>query len=277
MNRFALYEERTSAMLTIGEFSRRSGLSARMLRHYDALSLLRPAHIGEENRYRYYDETQLSVLRQIETLKSYGFPLGEIPELLTLPREELAGRLHRRRLKAYDELNALRRSLHRMEDLLLEMEDTAMIANKYSVIVMTIPAQRVFGLRRTISVGETHALFQELYAQMEARGLKRAGAAQLLYLGNSFDYSQMEVEAQVQVAGDHPDVKDLPEQTCVATTHIGPYEELKGAYEAVGGWIGRQEEYEVSGPAIERYLKDEDAVSDPMELETGILFPVSRK
>ena len=45
----------------------------------------------------------------------------------------------------------------------------------------------------------------------------------------------------------------------------------------MGGWIGRQEEYEVSGPAIERYLKDEDAVSDPMELETGILFPVSSK
>ena len=32
-------------MLTIGEFARLAGVSARMLRHYDALGLLVPTHV----------------------------------------------------------------------------------------------------------------------------------------------------------------------------------------------------------------------------------------
>ena len=60
-------------MYTIGEFSKLSHISARMLRYYDAMGLLRPAYTGEENGYRYYDAAQLSVLYQIETLKGFGF------------------------------------------------------------------------------------------------------------------------------------------------------------------------------------------------------------
>lgn len=40
-------------MLTIGEFSRLSHVSPRMLRHYDALGLLRPETVGD-NGYRYF-------------------------------------------------------------------------------------------------------------------------------------------------------------------------------------------------------------------------------
>ena len=40
-------------MLTIGDFSRLSRITPRMLRHYDALGLLRPEEVGD-NGYRYY-------------------------------------------------------------------------------------------------------------------------------------------------------------------------------------------------------------------------------
>ena len=40
-------------MYTIGEFSNLAHVSARSLRYYDAMGLLRPAHMGE-NGYRYY-------------------------------------------------------------------------------------------------------------------------------------------------------------------------------------------------------------------------------
>ena len=55
-------------MLTIGEFSRLSHVSARMLRYYDAMGLLRPDRVGE-NGYRYYSESQLMDLVRIERLK----------------------------------------------------------------------------------------------------------------------------------------------------------------------------------------------------------------
>ena len=48
-------------MLTIGDFSRLSRVTPRMLRHYDALGLLRPEAVGD-NGYRYYRQEQLSAL-----------------------------------------------------------------------------------------------------------------------------------------------------------------------------------------------------------------------
>ena len=113
-------------MLTIGEFSRLGHISARMLRHYDSIGLLHPARIGEENGYRYYDERQLAVLAKIEKLKGYGFPLSCIPELLGLPEAELARRLHARRLQAHRELTEMRRSIRRMEEDVIRMEELTM-------------------------------------------------------------------------------------------------------------------------------------------------------
>ncbi len=263
-------------MYTIGEFSKLCHVSSRMLRHYNAIGLLCPAYVNDDNGYRYYDEAQLPVLMQIENLKEYGFSLAQISELLTLSKEELAMRIHAQRLKAYDELRVLRENLRRMEDDIMKMEGKSMVQDKYHIIVMNTPSQRVFGIRKKISIAEIHDLFQELLQKMKAQGLKRAGATQLLYHGKEFSYENMDVEAQVQVSGDGEEVQEIPAQLCVATTHIGPYETVKYAYDAIAFWLTEHPKYKISGPAIERYLKDENSVSDPEEYETGILFPVEK-
>ena len=82
-------------MLTIGEFSRLSRVSPRMLRHYDALGLLRPEAVGE-NGYRYYRQEQLSALIRIQWLNGYGFSLHEIGPLLELEDRALLERLRQR-------------------------------------------------------------------------------------------------------------------------------------------------------------------------------------
>lgn len=261
-------------MLTIGEFSKLSHVSSRMLRYYDSMGLLCPAHMGKENGYRYYDTLQLKTLLKIENLKQYGFSLAEIREMLPLPQEALAQKIHCRALKAYEELNSMRKTLRQMEDDLMKMEESGLMQEKYHVIVMETPPQRVFSIRRKINIGEVHGLFQELKQEMQQRGLKRAGATQLLYHGEEFSYESMDVEAQAQVTRDSPDVCDIPAQLCAAATHIGPYEEIHYAYSALCSWIADHPEYKICGPAIERYLKDESSVKSPEELETGILFPI---
>lgn len=263
-------------MFTIGEFSKLNHVSARMLRHYDAIGLLRPAHVGAENGYRYYDAAQLSVLMQIETLRGFGFSLSETAGLLPLAPQELAKRIHMQRLEAHRELNALRRTIRKMEDAILKMEGTGMSYEKYQIIVMEVPEQRVFGLRRTISVDQTHSLFEDLHREMERRGLKRTGPTQLLYHGREFSYESMDVEAQAAVSGDGPDVQILPACQCAAATHTGPYETVKYAYDALSKWFAQHPEYEICGPAMERYLKDEEMANNPEELETGILFPLRK-
>ena len=69
----------------IGEFSEISGISKRMLRHYDKLDLFGPVALNEENGYRYYSENQMVELRKIQFLKDLGFTLTAIKDLMNKP------------------------------------------------------------------------------------------------------------------------------------------------------------------------------------------------
>ncbi len=260
-------------MLTIGEFSRLSRVSARMLRYYDNLGLLRPEEVGE-NGYRYYKQEQLIDILRIERLKGYGFPLSEVRELLTLPEGELAQRLHHRRLELYGELKALRDTLRRLEADILQLEGKNM-SSKYHVIMIEDPEQKVFSLRRTINVSEFHDLFMDLQREAEKRGMKQAGPIQSLYHGEEFNYDHMDVEAQMVVASDGPGVTVKPQCTCAAVRHRGPYKDIHEAYNTLCAWMAEHPEYKVCGPAIERYLNAPDD-TDPADLETGVLFPVKK-
>ena len=69
-------------MLKIGEFSKLSRVSIRMLRHYDDIGLLPPAEIDRFTGYRYYSPDQLPVVGRITALKDMGFQLAEIVKIL---------------------------------------------------------------------------------------------------------------------------------------------------------------------------------------------------
>ena len=78
-------------MLRIGEFSKLSRVSVRMLRHYDEIGLLKPAEIDRFTDYRYYREDQLPVAGRIAALKEMGFSLADIVRILAVydDREKL--------------------------------------------------------------------------------------------------------------------------------------------------------------------------------------------
>lgn len=264
-------------MYTIGAFSKLSHLSARMLRYYDALGLLRPARVDPETGYRYYDSAQLVRLEAIRRLRDYGFSLAEVPELLELEQGELALRLRQRRLDAYRELAGLRAQVRRLEEELMQMEDIDMLKNTYQVILLPDPPRRMLTLRRTIAMSQIHDLFQDLRQEAAKRGLRQSGPTQSAYLGCEFNYEHMDMEAQMEVEGADPGIRTIPGGLYAATTHRGSYETLQYAYNAVCGWLGEHPEYRVCGPALERYLKDETSGAPPEEYETGILFPVEKQ
>lgn len=67
---------------TIGEFSRRTGLSVRALRLYDELGVLRPAFVDPRSGYRLYDASQAGVATLIRLLRASDFPLPIVSEIL---------------------------------------------------------------------------------------------------------------------------------------------------------------------------------------------------
>lgn len=71
-------------MLKIGEFSKLSRVSVRMLRHYDEIGLLKPAETDRFTDYRYYREEQLPTVCRITALKDMGFSLADIVRILEI-------------------------------------------------------------------------------------------------------------------------------------------------------------------------------------------------
>ena len=69
-------------MFRIGEFSRIARVSARLLRYYDELGLLRPAYVDPSSGYRYYRPAQANQAEAIRILRSVDMPLEEIGAVL---------------------------------------------------------------------------------------------------------------------------------------------------------------------------------------------------
>ncbi|MFE7136031.1 MerR family transcriptional regulator, partial [Streptomyces sp. NPDC057638] len=70
--------------MLIGEVARRSGVSARMLRHYESLGLVRPS-ARTEGGYREYSAADVRRLFHIESLRSLGLSLRDAGRALDDP------------------------------------------------------------------------------------------------------------------------------------------------------------------------------------------------
>jgi DNA-binding transcriptional MerR regulator len=85
---------------SITQVARMSGVTARTLRHYHEIGLLRPAYVAA-NGYRYYEREQLLRLQEILLLRELGMGLGGIGEMLAGSTDRAdALRRHRARLLA---------------------------------------------------------------------------------------------------------------------------------------------------------------------------------
>ena len=75
--------EEPTALLSIGEFAQRSGLSISALRFYGDCGLLVPARIDGSSGYRYYEAHQLREATLLRHLRALEMPIAEIQSFLT--------------------------------------------------------------------------------------------------------------------------------------------------------------------------------------------------
>ena len=72
--------------MNIGQASKASGVTTKMIRYYDEIGLVRPSARTDSN-YREYDEREINELRFIRRARSLGFSMPEITQLLSLWRD----------------------------------------------------------------------------------------------------------------------------------------------------------------------------------------------
>lgn len=74
-------------LVTIKDAAAATGVSAKMIRHYESIGLI-AAPTRTENRYRHYNETEVHELGFIRRARDLGFPIEDIRHLLALWRDK---------------------------------------------------------------------------------------------------------------------------------------------------------------------------------------------
>src|SRR5437773_10906878 len=130
-------------MFSIGEFARLGRVSVRMLRHYDAIGLLRPATVDPASGYRFYRADQLRRLNRVVALKDLGFTLEQVRAILDdqVNADQLRGMLRLRRAQLEAQLAADAARLAGVEARLKMIETEGRMSTEDVVVKQVAPVR----------------------------------------------------------------------------------------------------------------------------------------
>jgi Cu(I)-responsive transcriptional regulator len=104
----------------IGEAAKRSGVSAKMIRHYESLGLLKEARRTDAG-YRLYDDADVHTLRFVRRARDLGFAIKEIQQLVNLWQNRRRASADVRRI-AQAHITALETKIHELQGMRRTLE-----------------------------------------------------------------------------------------------------------------------------------------------------------
>jgi len=270
-------------MFSIGDFARHGRVSVRMLRHYDAIGLLRPAYVDQVTGYRSYDARQLSRLNRVVALKELGFTLQQVQAILDekVGVEELRGMLRLRQAELQSQITTDTARLAQVEARLQIIErEGAMPAD--DVQIKRIPGVRVAELTGTAASFEPESitpviqpLYDALCGRLDRVGLTPTGPA-IAWYEDSPDGDGVLVHATLPVdaepGSDHDfAIVDLPEIEQAATiVHRGSMDDVMPTIQTLAVWMDANG-YRSAGYNRELYIEcGEDREAWVTELQEPI-------
>ncbi len=271
-------------MLKIGDFSKLSRVSIRMLRYYDEMGLLTPSATDRFTGYRYYSEDQLVAVGRITALKNMGFSLSAVRDILSEYDEKEKLEKYLSQKKA--ELLALSQSTE--EKLMLL--DTAMKRLRkdekmnYNVTLKTLPERYAACVRMTVAKYSDEGLaWQTLMRETSHMHLTADDPCYhtVTFHDGEYKESGADIEVQMTVRGHYEDTehvrfRTLAPVTFAGTTFKGGYDLIGEANAAVAEWVNSNG-YEFSGPMFNIYHVSPKDTDDPDKFVTEVCCPVTKK
>ena len=250
-------------MLRIGDFSKLSRISIRMLRHYDEIGLLHPDSVDDFTGYRYYSEDQLPLAGRIQTLKSLGFGLSVIKEIIDKYEDtaEMERFLRVKRRELETEAEAVRQKLTLLDSTLKWLRKDGNLMD-YNVTLKTIPERYVASVRQVIPAYDCEGMLWEMMnRELEPQKVQQASPCY-----GAGEYQDTE----------HVRFKTVPPIQIASATYKGSYEQIPRVNEAVANWVV-ENGYDFDGKSFCIYHVSPGQTSDPEELVTEVCFPVKKK
>jgi PPM family protein phosphatase len=174
-------------LLTIGEFARASRLSAKALRLYDELGLLRPVVVDPGNGYRRYAPEQLEQARLVAWLRRIGMPLAEIRIVVGLSGADAARAVERYWRRVEADTDARRELAVTLVEYLSRKDSTmsTALAVKYAVRTdrgLVRPANQDFAYagEQLLAVADGYGKSGASASEAAVTALKQVGVGDLL-------------------------------------------------------------------------------------------------
>lgn len=272
-------------MLKIGDFSKLSRISIRMLRHYDEVGVLHPECVDAFTGYRYYSETQLPKAGQIQTLRSLGFSLAVMKEILEQNGEALQMEqfLVAKKEELIQEMDKTRQKLQLLDSTLKWLRKDGNLMD-YNVTLKTMPERYVASVRQVIPAYNREGILWELMCkELASQKVQHATPEYGLAIFHDEGHKEQDpdVEIQVSVTGNYKDTehvkfKTVPPILIASATYKGSYDQVSRVNAAVANWVV-ENGYNFAGKSFCIYHVSPAQASDPDELVTEVCFPVEKK
>ena len=260
-------------MLRIGEFARRGRVSVKALRHYEAIGLLKPAHVDAATGYRSYEAGQLDDLHRLMVLRALGLSLERIRQVLQddPSPERMRRLLDERRATVARRIDAEQAQLAAIEARIRHLEGDRDAAP--GAVVRDVPAAFVASLRRVVpDYGVVDSLFDEI-----ARALP--DTARIAGHGAVWHHCaphKRQIDCEALVLLERPvSVRNiklyrLPACRAACVVHPSDEEDFASARAAAKAAVANQP-FEIEGPMRERYFS---SAGDSRFDLTEIQFPL---
>lgn len=274
-------------MLSIGEFSKICGVSAKTLRYYDEIGLIHPDEINPENGYRYYSIKQLKKMIFINRLKSYHFSLEEIKVILEWEEdqseEKLCSVLNRKTREIQEKLNALEYTLKQINEDILNLQKGIPMMSHLDHIEVELVETRPMNIlyRRQMMSSDDYAagyetFFSRLYEKIATEKLTLLGKPMTIYHSPEYNPAGNDTEFAIPIAEPVKGTRDMPGGLCAKSVLKGSYSELTSVYAKLMEWI-HSKGYELVGSPYEVYVTDPNQAAVPEDMVTEVYFPVKKK
>ena len=257
-------------MFKIGEFSKLSRISIRMLRHYDEIGLLVPEETDPWTGYRRYAAAQLMTANRITALRGLGFSLAET--CLLAQRAAVEASIQ----EALDRLRLLDTTIERLRKDEKQMN--------YDVTIKTLPERQVASVRQILPCYDREGDLWHIFVRETALLHIQDGDPALcisVYHDGEYKEADVDVEIQKTVKGTYPDTehvkfKTIPPVTVASATFQGPYRQIGEVNQAVASWV-EDNGYAFDGPAFNIYHVNPSETDDPEEYVTEVCYPVKKR
>ncbi|MDO5424203.1 MAG: MerR family transcriptional regulator [Eubacteriales bacterium] len=272
-------------MLKIGDFSKLSRISIRMLRHYEKLGILYPEEVDAFTGYRYYSEAQLPVAAKIQMLKSLGFGLAVIREILEKYEnpEEMERFLLIRQKELEEEFRENQQKRQLLDSALKWLRKDGNLMD-YNVTLKTLPERYVASVRQVIpTYNDEGKLWDLLCRETASQNLQPGNPcySMAIFHDEEFKESDPDVEIQMVAAGHYEDTEHVrfltvPPIPYASATFQGGYEQVSRVNEAVANWVV-ENGYAFAGKSFCIYHVNPSQAKGPEDLVTEVCFPVKKK